>query len=68
MKDIFTTAIGMMLFDDVSISGQTLAGIGVGLLGGMAYSYFSICDIDTKSVPTQVIRILREQTVLAADA
>ena len=45
MKDILTTALGMMLFGDANTSGQALVGIGAGLLGGMAYSYFSYCDI-----------------------
>lgn len=54
MKDILTTALGMMLFNDVSAKGQTLAGIGVGLLGGMAYSYFAYCDMITESAAKQV--------------
>ena len=48
MKDILTTALGMMIFDDAPASTQTLTGIGIGLCGGMAYSYFSYFDMNVK--------------------
>ena len=54
MKDILTTAFGMMLFGDFGTSRQTLAGIGAGLLGGMAYSYFSYCDMSRAPVASKV--------------
>ena len=54
LKDILTTAFGMMLFGDFDISGQTLAGIGAGLLGGMAYSYFSYCDMSRAPIASKV--------------
>ena len=50
MKDILTTALGIMLFGDSDTSRQALAGIGAGLVGGMAYSYFSYCDMNQEPV------------------
>ena len=58
MKDILTTAFGMMLFGDSNTSGQALAGFGAGLVGGMAYSYFSYCDMNKDSAACKVTALV----------
>jgi hypothetical protein len=41
LKDILTTGIGMVIFGDVQYSFYNGLGLGLGLLGGMAYSIIS---------------------------
>ncbi len=38
MKDILTTALGMVLFRDVQYHAINIMGIALGLLGSIAYS------------------------------
>ena len=38
VKDIATTALGLVLFGDVLVSGRNLAALGVGLMGGVCYA------------------------------
>ena len=40
-----TTALGIILFDDVQLNQQMLLGIAIGLSGGILYSYFSYSDM-----------------------
>lgn len=44
MKDILTTGLGMFLFGDVKFEAKNVAGVCVGLLGGIAYSLISYRD------------------------
>ena len=64
MKDILTTAFGMVLFNDATASEQTLAGIGTGLFGGMAYSYFSYCDMKKEAFAKEVITFLAHAEIV----
>lgn len=41
MKDILTTGLGMFLFGDVRFEAKNVAGVCVGLLGGIAYALIS---------------------------
>ena len=41
MKDLATTFLGLFIFGDVLFDAVNLLGIGLGLLGGIAYSAIS---------------------------
>lgn len=44
MKDILTTALGMLLFGDVKYSTLNVGGIAVGLVGSITYSAVSYAE------------------------
>lgn len=44
MKDILTTALGMVLFSDVRYSALNVGGILLGLLGSISYSTVSYLE------------------------
>lgn len=44
MKDILTTALGMVLFADVQYSALNVAGIALGLVGSITYSAVSYAE------------------------
>lgn len=47
MKDILTTALGMVIFGDVHYSALNIGGIVLGLLGSIAYSAVSYLESGT---------------------
>lgn len=42
MKDILTTGLGLFLFGDVLFNSRNLAGVALGLGGGIAYSLLAL--------------------------
>lgn len=44
MKDIVTTALGMFMFGDVQFELKNILGVGLGLAGGITYSYIVYTD------------------------
>ncbi|GAB4824177.1 hypothetical protein N2152v2_011223 [Parachlorella kessleri] len=55
MKDILTTALGMVLFGDVRYSALNVGGITLGLLGSVAYSVVSYLE-STRAAPQRHLK------------